>query len=273
MRRGFTLAELLVTVTIIAILAGLSLVAVESARESAREARTRATIAKLHELVIERYEAYRTRRVALTLPPNTQPIDAVRLRLYAVRDLMRMEMPERRADILGGPATTIPEPRLHVAYRRWLTAAENKPAFQTHTHVEAEVFYRMVALADPAALERFASRDIGDTDRDGEPEFLDGWGRPIYFLRWAPAFRDSDIQAPDPQARHDPFDSTRIDSAAFQLFPLIYSPGPDGVYGVDIAPGTDYSSPPAVDPYHSAAGAPIEDGGELDNIHNHRLSP
>ena len=40
----------------------------------------------------------------------------------------------------------------------------------------------------------FNESSIGDVDQDGFPEFLDAWGTPIRFLRWAPGFTDSELQ-------------------------------------------------------------------------------
>ena len=59
----------------------------------------------------------------------------------------------------------------------------------------AECLYMVITLAtgDGEARSQFGERDIGDTDGDGALEFLDAWGRPIEFLRWAPGF-DSSIQ-------------------------------------------------------------------------------
>jgi len=49
---GFTMVELLVTVTIIAMLAVMALGAVHLARESARKIKTKSTIAKLHRIIM-----------------------------------------------------------------------------------------------------------------------------------------------------------------------------------------------------------------------------
>jgi len=51
-RRGFTLVELLVTVTVMAILMAVVLGGMRMANESARTARTRSTIAKINEVIM-----------------------------------------------------------------------------------------------------------------------------------------------------------------------------------------------------------------------------
>src|SRR5262245_7864013 len=115
-RRAFTLAELLIVIMIIGILAGLALSAVSGAVGLAKEQRTRAIIAKLDGLIMEQYEGYRTRAVPLRLPQGTPPQLAARLRLYALRDLMRMEMPERVTDVMDGQATLNVAPLIQLSY-------------------------------------------------------------------------------------------------------------------------------------------------------------
>ena len=84
----------------------------------------------------------------------------------------------------------------------------------------------IVSMGSPEAMEQFSASEIGDTDGNGYPEFLDGWGRPIWFLRWAPGFSPySDIQTTDPTNNHDPFDPQHFDANAYKLIPLIYSDG------------------------------------------------
>jgi hypothetical protein len=135
----------------------------------------------------------------------------------------------------------------------------------------AECLYLIVS-ANPEALAQFHDNEIGDTDQDGLPEFIDGWGRPIYFLRWAPRFEDSDLQKSAPAAAqddHDPFDSRRVDPNAWRLVPLIFSAGPDGEYGIAIdTSGSAYTW--NNDTYAQAFGAPTG-STHYDNLHNHRI--
>ena len=97
----------------------------------------------------------------------------------------------------------------------------------------------IVSIGSPEAMEQFNQSEIGDVDGNGLPEFLDGWGRPIAFLRWAPRFSSSsDIQKAGATNNHDPFDPRKVDSAAWHLIPLIYSAGSNGKLGLQTCGAT-----------------------------------
>jgi hypothetical protein len=263
---------LLVTISIIGILAALSLGAVSIARESARVSATRATIAKLHAIIMQRYESYMTRRLPLGLlvyPAGNaragqplSPHDAAQDRLAAIRDLMRMEMPDRGLDVpppvdsndnsigsaswqgdvpirLPNSNAFVPVPALALLYYNRLTSPGPSNA---DTNIPAALLYMIVSMGSPEAMEQFGPSEIGDPDHDGYPKFLDGWGQPIFFLRWAPGFsvptQYSDIQLGNPVTDHDPFDPSNVEQAAFKLVPLIYSAGKSGgitnTYGLQL---------------------------------------
>ncbi len=221
---------------IIAMLASMVLFALFRAQEEARSRKTSALIARLDAIVKSKWESYKTRRVPVRIGPDQfrdlngngvrdggeqitfdwnnnnaldgppSPIEAARLRMDALLDLMRMEMPERYTDIVevqvGGtlnpanPAravTAIPEPALWQSYLRRIVSASSLPTVKNQG---AECLYLIVmnAVTDEAdARDIFKEDNIGDVDNDGMPEFIDGWGRPIKFLRWAPGFQ-SDLQ-------------------------------------------------------------------------------
>jgi prepilin-type N-terminal cleavage/methylation domain-containing protein len=289
-RFGFTLIELMVVMGIMALLSVMIAVAAGSAMETARVAHTRALIARLHTLLMDRYESYRWRRLPIQIQPNSTPQVANRLRCDAVRELMRIEMPDRWTDILDPPVTlpyTAPAmPALQTCYQRALSAA-GVTASSDATNQGADCLYLIVTmgLEENDILENFQQGDIGpDLKNPGMQCFLDTWGNPIQFLRWAPGF-NSPLQ-PANSTDRDQTDPTGVYGSpptTFALFPLIYSAGPDGYY--DIQPGTggfEYSkTTPPNNPFQNSSlviGAPTilssnTTGtiGTADNIHNQEI--
>ncbi|HEX4142708.1 MAG TPA: type II secretion system protein [Pirellulales bacterium] len=221
-RAGLTLVELLVTISIIAILAGLFLGALQSATEEAKAMKTKSMIAKLNNLIMPRYDAYRTRRVPIIIAPTNSvnpmaplitPQQAAKYRLDALHDLMRMEMPDRMTDIVYPPITssaydasgaigtvTIARPSISQAYYQALVTAFGSPlSIGQNVNLAnqgAECLYLIVTLGfvdELGGRDLFNEGSIGDTDSDGLSEFLDAWGTPIGFLRWAPGFTESEL--------------------------------------------------------------------------------
>lgn len=301
-RHAFTLPELLVVIMIIGVMGSLALAAISSAIELAREQRTRSIIARLDVLLGEKWESYRTRAVPIRIAPGTAPTVAARIRLYGLRDLMRMEMPERITDLVDGPAVLMPGVALSGVpsdlqrYRRSAIkrCGTNWAVTWTDQHQGAECLYLIVAnmtYGDKAALDFFQPGEIGDVDGDNMPEILDGWGMPIEFLRWAPGYtvQAGAITTVDTTAP-DPFDPIHADPRwgtfmPFALKPLIVSGGRDKQ--IDIAMKSVDSSQSAIhwatlippsDPYYVPlagqfpAGTPTDfdaDGLSADDITNH----
>ena len=189
--RGFTLTELLVTISIIAILAGLTMGVLRVSRQMAAEAATKATIAKISAIVMKRYESYLTRRVPVSLS-NLSPLNAAQDRLFAIRDIMRMEMPDRLSDVTSPPITlknsggSVSQPALNKFYNsrvgNWPTTDPNAPG-------NAYLLYMIVSMGSPEAMEQFSQSEISvDPTHNQWTYFVNGWGRPIFFLRWAPGY-------------------------------------------------------------------------------------
>ncbi len=136
------------------------------------------------------------------------------------------------------------------------------PPSSGRDYASAKYLYMWISMTYPEAMEHFGQNEIAVDNSDiNWPYFVDGWGMPIMFLRWAPGFSSgvglnpnpfnpppppsnptqprtdlSDIQTGDPVNDHDPFDSRRIFPgnytypncpSAYRLIPLIFSGGPD----------------------------------------------
>src|SRR5438309_11019429 len=69
-RPSFTLIEMTIVLLIIGVLAALALSAMAAAYEQSRVQRTRAIIAKIDQLIMEKWESYRTRQVPIRIPPG-----------------------------------------------------------------------------------------------------------------------------------------------------------------------------------------------------------
>ncbi len=283
-RRAFTLVELLIVIIILAILGSIMLFAMFSSQEAARAAKTRNMISKLHALVMPKYDSYMTRRVPIRVSGHRTNMAYVRL--HALRDLMRMEMPERWSDLediapslqtasFPSQVTGIPIPSIARSYWRKIVLAHPNANRRLNDDFQgAECLYLIVSLGldDPDGISQFSENEIGDIDGDGLKEFVDGWNRPISFLRW-PAGFDSPLQTrafdefqngdpSRPKSDVDQFNPRRIDDLpqphsqiptdrrppfmdrnpppnnsqrGFALYPLIYSGGPD--QKLDLATG------------------------------------
>ncbi len=243
---GFTLVELLVVIAIIAILASLFLAGMSVTAESARVQKTQALIAKINNIIMARWETYRTRRVPITVGttplfqsyyasssnfPNA-PLKTVvaAQRLDALRELMRLEMPQVWTDVTYMPyGTTSPPvsssyftssgsppnlfamsysissgsvtpnaygqapPSPWLAYaRKYATIRASHPSVDpASSNANAECLYMICTTGvsdELSGQDLFSADEFADTDQDGFPEFIDAWGTPIMFFRWAPGF-------------------------------------------------------------------------------------
>lgn len=245
-RPSFTLVELMVVMVILAILGGMTMIALAGAQRDAEIARTRATINKINDILLGKWEEYSTRALPIELPAvamrpsalasGTVPVsgqEIARLRLVGLRDLMRMEMPDRITDIGYTPTLlqlevveptaspprrmlpvgNLPYPSLWSNYREKFfvppppvvpavpyipSAAGTLRTGWTATNANAELLYFLVASSSNngiGGLEAFRASEIADTDLDGYPEFVDAWDRPIKWIRWPAGADWSEIVA------------------------------------------------------------------------------
>jgi prepilin-type N-terminal cleavage/methylation domain-containing protein len=317
MRRAFTLVELLVTITIILILAGVSWGVLYRARETARVAQTKATVAKIHRVVTKLWEEYRIRRLPVESDavrqlaeqsrwePGGTPAEYARIVINIRRDLIRMEMPDRWSDVTGPPLILLPPVvsptwgcgrRATYDARRRMALARGATQAQISTQASAELLFLIVGYGNTDAV-RFHDWETGDKDGDGLREFHDAWGNPILWRRWPAGFLP-DLEARDTVQRRDnppAYDSRQLAGDGWQVYPLIFSAGPDGLYDINRgteAGGTyayrldaDGNLNPCQEDLHQPPlliGQPSDSTGPLgepangvldhhDNIHNHSL--
>ncbi len=322
-RNAFTLIEILMVILLISILAGMVTAAVSAAGDTAKRSRTRAIIATINDVLETKYESYKTRPLPVAVRNYqvqgetyssvvVQPRESARVRLMMIRDLMRMEMPDRISDVRDGPSSLsavaqlmIPQsdgsyersnpafrpvtwnrPAAHVSYQERVVASWSRE-FES-----AECLYMIMSTTSMngvPALSSIPSSNIGDTDDDGMPEILDGWGTPIGFIRWPVGYIESDGAVPGIDIP-DEFDTFRVDWSyvdnsspsahprppggnavrTFALKPLVVSAGPDREFGIRFGFNGSNS---ATDPlrrlhYGSMTWPPAQMGGEDDGRPN-----
>lgn len=242
---------------------------------------------------------------------------AAYFRLMSLRELMRCELPERISDLCNAAELTdlgadndldaiatagwpllagLPAPpALARSYRRKAALSVNSGQPWTMANESSECLYLIVSAmhdGDKNALDFFTPSEIGDTDGDGMREVLDGWGRPIQFLRWAPGFivengvvtqQTSTYNASGTiAAAPDPYDPVREDARpTYALRPLVFSGGRDGLYDINVGnPVYAYTVSPN-DPFLGPLpliGTPMDANGDgdlsfADNITNHWIGP
>jgi prepilin-type N-terminal cleavage/methylation domain-containing protein len=214
-RRGFTLIELMIVVAIVAFLASALGVTIVNMGASAREAQTVATINKINGLINERqrgleraYEGNDFRRELSFQKRRLEQlglfgISPSAIETVARKDFFRKFFPQRFAEMADNDSDGIPD---RIAFDevygekvdpvnppvRWAPAAANiqrYPVGHDPATESSEILYfaltRMDALGFPlVGADEFLTQEVADSDGDGLPEFVDGWGNPLRFYRW-----------------------------------------------------------------------------------------
>jgi len=275
---GFTLVELLVVLVIIGMLASMVSFAMFRSMQAAREAKTQALIAKLHNVIARQWDTFETGQPPEYISTGTPPAgltseEQERWRAQQkVLGWMKDEMPCSQGEFEGSNtfillfdrngSDTIAESNDTYTDENGNEIPES-PINDDVATQDAQCLYQIVLLLADDDLDRInlfsenETKDLITVDSDGDgtldagdgtPDyFIDGWGQPIGFIREPSGFTDSDINDPPPAT--NPL--TGLPTGVF--FPLIYSRGPDKTSGL------------------SLTGAASGDE-HLDNIHNHRMN-
>lgn len=185
-RSGFTLIEILMVIGLIALLAGVLIVAVGGVVGSAKEAATKATIRKVDSLLTKRMEAFNRAiidqdKVSSGSGKTPTYVQAAQLesfyrqapsvaKVLARKRVFRQYFPQRFSEVPAGS----------------LTYDTSKHVSETES---AEMLYYFLTTLpgygiDAPDGDNFTNNEIADTDSDGLKEIVDGWGQPLRYYRW-----------------------------------------------------------------------------------------
>lgn len=200
-RRAFTLIELLITITILSVMVAMVLFAGAGVLGATRVSKTKATITKINQQIMEQWEDFASRRIpsAAALQGSPAVRSSPSSRVWAIREMMRMDMPQRYAEIKADPQVLGKVTTLNRIYRQFLTsigsdieALDFETFMKKHGQFEtAECLWMVVTFGmtdEEGGTKQFRQDEVGDKDGDRIPEFHDAWGNPIRFLRTAPGF-------------------------------------------------------------------------------------
>jgi len=257
---GFSLVELLVVITIILVMMALAGAGVSAARSSQRSQATRALIAKLDAIVSRQYAGYGS----LELPGGSPQTRGVDLRQRVTRD-----MPDRWTDVEAMAANPTGLTSRH--QRAYVAVWNSMPTKPSPTYAGAECLFMIImrgGLANCLDCTDLAAEKIADEDGDGAFEFHDGWGNPIGYILWPAALELPADSGTKFFTQTAPFSNP---TSGRTMRPVIYSPGPDGEYGLErnneagnLAAGGNCGNPAAAPT--STSAAPLT--GVSDNVTN-----
>lgn len=183
-RRGFTLVEILVVVSVILLLMTISVGALRNAIGAARQRQTEATILKLNGLMQQRMDAFYR---ALERTNLQQATDKMRrdwyntynmippdkaIEVMTKKNIFKQRFPQNFLEKNISSSATLPPPAPH------------NPNTQS-----AALLYWILTKSEvygvgPVDESEFTSSEVRDTDGDGLLEFVDGWGKPLRYYRW-----------------------------------------------------------------------------------------
>lgn len=210
-RVAFTVIELLMVISILAILGGLALSLIGGARYDANAARTETQIRRIKTFIQARLEDYAVRM----LPFRPQSPNKQWARNRILIEFVRSEMP-CRLDHLTIPSAhftqhfndttpTPPPPPIHFSPLDVVTMMSDVPALHSRMVREltggllgdvadladdgviqdqAECLYEILNSHndyDSSGMDFIFRGEIGDTDNDNHLEILDAWGDPLLF--------------------------------------------------------------------------------------------
>ncbi len=186
-RKGFTLLELLIVISIIAVLLTLVVKATGTFITMSRESATETTIRKVSSMLNQRSESLyrlqaRKRWVENTLEyysaaKNISGGNDNLRKILARKLMMRTYFPQTRQEVLDAPKVS------GVTVQPKIVASASASS--------SEILYDFLVgeAGNTVGLElidvdSFSPAEATDKDQNGLPEFVDAWGNPLRFYRW-----------------------------------------------------------------------------------------
>jgi prepilin-type N-terminal cleavage/methylation domain-containing protein len=225
---GFTLLELLIVMSIIALLAALVAGATVLYIGQQRESNTKTTIAKVYRELRSQWDQVISDAkadilaskvpadvVSLAGPASDGGARAERANVIYIKLKLRQQFPMNYTEIMNptfagiSSAEFAPPQEYQDALKKYPAVRLSSPP----TPAESGACL-LIALTTKArggkllpADTFFSSQEIADTNGDGAPELIDGWGNPLVFYRWPT--QNEDLPALDPDKKgQDPGDPT-----------------------------------------------------------------
>jgi prepilin-type N-terminal cleavage/methylation domain-containing protein len=177
-RSGFTLVEVMVVVTIIAILASISLQVVGGLIEQSKISATQTTISKLQGLINQRAQGVDRLSQRKGFLAGSLEFAAVKKDFPALSKSTQEILAKKLLDIRYFPQrpAELYDLTLYPA-AAGLSAANSGEIFF--------YFLTQTAVSDtPLGTDAFTSAELGDENKNGLQEFKDAWGTPLRFYRW-----------------------------------------------------------------------------------------
>ncbi len=203
-QRAFTLIELLLVMSIIAILSALGASVLASAEQDALESRSKAGIERISMVLNRKFEANTYRILPARLPGGSTPAEVRQFRDQAMAEFLRVEFPfvfdhvnesevfPQNQGPLGGPLTLVGQympanarPQISSRYFSRLEGTPGGVVAATEENQSAELLHAILSLNFDEFGQPLSAvlheREIGDTDGDGFFEVLDAFGDPLDF--------------------------------------------------------------------------------------------
>ena len=208
-RRAFTLVELMMVITIIIVLVGLSTWGVFATVAAQQKRNTEATMGTVKKLLDARWNAVITDAKKET--PSAEVIllaggdtEMARARVIWVKVRLIEAFPMTYDEVNTALAVTtyIPLDRRKSHFKKYQAALKGKTGGGKGESAACLLLALTTLGSDSTPVEDQLANSIADTDGDGVKELVDGWREPFRFFRFATG---DNVKQANPNASGGPF--------------------------------------------------------------------